>query len=95
MAQYRARLGDDAGLPIAGLGETEPDGLPTIEDYDELADLPQAYNELAEATQVALNARLATGSPSSPSATAGFRRATISDSPPTGGVDGDVWFQVL
>lgn len=91
---YVGRTGDTAGLPLPGLRATSPDGLPEIDNYDELADLPTAYNELADSVQAALSARLTQASPSAGSGAAGFRRITVGTGPPSGGVDGDIHLQV-
>ena len=69
------------------------DGLPTIDNYDDVADLPAVYNELSTKTQTALDAHLDQGSPSAGSSVAGFRRITVSTDPPSGGSDGDLWLQ--
>lgn len=90
---YVGRFGDAEGVPLPGLLATAPDGLPTIDNYDDVADLPTVYNELANGTQAALNGRLTQASPSSPAATTGFRRVTVSTAAPSGGADGDVWMQ--
>lgn len=78
--------------PIQGLAYSA-DGLPTIDNYDDVADLPAVYNELSNAVQVALDAHLDQGSASASASVAGFRRITVSTSPPSGGADGDLWFQ--
>lgn len=78
--------------PIQGMAYSA-DGLPTIDNYDDVADLPAVYNELSNATQTAFDNHLDQGSPSAPASVAGFRRITVSTSPPSGGADGDLWFQ--
>ena len=69
------------------------DGLPTIDNYDDVADLPSVYNELSTATQTAFDNHLDQGSASAASGVPGFRRITVSTDPPSGGADGDLWFQ--
>lgn len=91
--QYIAKQGDGEGLPIPGMRATAPDALPEIDDYNDVADLPTVYNELAGSTQAALLGRMTPASPSAAAGVTGFRRITISTSGPTGGVDGDIWFQ--
>ena len=91
--QYISRA---TGQPIPGVRATTPDNLPEIDNYDDVADLPLVYNELAAGTQTGLSARMKPTDPST-TGTVGYRRIHASTAAPTAadGADGDIWMQTV
>lgn len=93
MTLQQARDGDGAPIPGVRIDPARNVPLPTIDEYDDQADLPAAYNALSEAAAAEIGERLTHTTPSTAPGTVGYRRIFISPTPPAGAVDGDIWLQ--